>query len=126
MDFSFAETFNHEVFHYFESFITKFKGASWDSWNSFNPNGFVYGSTNSNLSYSQTYNAGSYFVNNYAQTQAPEDRASTFEYMMFNSKASCLNNGQPVWNKAKFMATQLENYFNSVSPYVIEYWERHL
>ena len=46
--------------------------------------------------------------------------------MMFANKASCLNNGKPVWKKAKYMAEQLDYYFNSVSPNVTEYWERHL
>ena len=124
--FSFSETFNHEVFHYFENFITQFRGADFNNWNSFNPLNFTYGSVNSSLSYTRTFSADSYFVNDYAQTQAAEDRASTFEYMMFDSKAACLNIDKPVWKKAKYMAEKLDNYLNSVSPNVIEYWERHL
>lgn len=124
--FSFGETFNHEVFHYFENFITQFRGANFNEWNSFNPANFGYGSVNSSLSYTRTFSADSYFVNDYAQTQDAEDRASTFEYMMFDAKAACLNRDKPVWKKAKYMADQLDNYLNSVSPNVVEYWERHL
>jgi len=125
-NFSFGETFNHEVFHYFENYITYFKGATFGSWSGLNPTNFTYGSVDSSLSYSRTFSADAYFVNDYAQTLEGEDRASTFEYMMFANKASCLNNGKPVWKKAKYMAEQLDYYFNSVSPNVTEYWERHL
>ena len=124
--FSFAETFNHEVYHYLENFITKFKGASYSSWNTLNLSNFTYGSARSDLSYNRTYSEDAYFVNNYAQTSANEDRASTFEYMMFTNKASCLNESKPVWKKAKFMSQLLEKYLESVKPEVTEYWERHL
>ena len=124
--YSFGETFNHEVYHYLENFITKFKGASYSSWNTLNLSDFVYGSVRSDLSYNRTYSEDVYFVNNYAQTSANEDRASTFEYMMFANKASCLNENKPVWKKAKFMSQMLEKYLESVKPEVIEYWERHL
>ena len=124
--FSFGETFNHEVYHYLENFITKFKGASYSSWNTLNLSNFTYGSAISDLSYNRTYSEDAYFVNNYAQTSANEDRASTFEYMMFTNKASCLNTNKPVWKKAKFMSQLLEKYLESVKPEVTEYWERHL
>lgn len=125
-NFSFGETFNHEVYHYLENFITKFKGASYSSWNTLNLSNFTYGSVRSDLSYNRTYSEDAYFVNNYAQTSANEDRASTFEYMMFTNKASCLNANKPVWKKAKFMSQLLEKYLESVKPEVTEYWERHL
>ena len=124
--FSFGETFNHEVFHYFENFIMQFRGANFKEWNNFNPMNFTYGSVNSSLSYTRTFSADSYFVNDYAQTQDAEDRASTFEYMMLDNKAACLNMDKPVWKKAKYMAEQLDLYLSSVSPNVLEYWERHL
>ena len=125
-NFSFGETFNHEVYHYLENFITKFKGANYNSWNTLNLSNFTYGSARSDLSYNRTYSEDAYFVNNYAQTSANEDRASTFEYMMFTNKASCLNANKPVWKKAKFMSQLLEKYLESVKPEVTEYWERHL
>ena len=109
-----------------ENFITKFKGASYSSWNTLNLSNFTYGSARSDLSYNRTYSEDAYFVNNYAQTSANEDRASTFEYMMFTNKASCLNANKPVWKKAKFMSQLLEKYLESVKPEVTEYWERHL
>ncbi len=124
--FSFAETFNHEVYHYLENFITKFKGVSYSSWNTLNLSDFTYGSARSDLSYNRTYSEDAYFVNNYAQTSPGEDRASTFEYMMFTNKASCLNTNKPVWKKAKYMSQLLEKYLASVKPEVTEYWERHL
>ena len=114
------------IYHYLENFITKFKGANYNSWNTLNLSNFTYGSARSDLSYNRTYSEDAYFVNNYAQTSANEDRASTFEYMMFTNKASCLNANKPVWKKAKFMSQLLEKYLESVKPEVTEYWERHL
>ena len=46
--------------------------------------------------------------------------------MMADSKASCLNQGTYVWNKANRMAITMETVLNSVSPYTVERWERYL
>lgn len=129
IEYSFDETFFHESYHYIERFMLK-KGVSFKSWNSFNPASFSYDKDQSNAiheySYNRNFKEDAYFVNDYAQTDASEDRASTFEYMMDTSKASCLNNGKNVWKKAKFICTSIESVFKSVSPSVTEYWERHL
>ena len=125
--YPFEESFYHESYHYLERYILK-KGLSYSSetWNSYNPYGFSYGVTVNDYSYKSTFSENSYFVNNYAQTSPEEDRASTFEYMMASSKASCLNNGKPVWKKADLMSITLDAAFDSVSPNVVEYWERFL
>ena len=65
-----------------------------------------------------------YFVNNYAQTSADEDRASTFEYMTAENKEVCLEPNNPIWLKAKYMCEQIDIAFNSVNDKTIEYWER--
>ena len=124
-DYSFSDTLHHELYHYIEKFIFS-KGFRFTSWNTLNPVDFNYGVVNGTLSYSRTYSADSYFVNNYAQTDQFEDRASTFEYMMMPNKASCLNNGKTIWLKAKTMSEQIDFFLNSVSPDVTEYWERHV
>ena len=124
-DYSFSDTLHHELYHYIEKFIFS-KGFRFTSWNTLNPTDFNYGVVNGTLSYSRTYSADSYFVNNYAQTDQFEDRASTFEYMMMPNKASCLNNGKTIWLKAKTMSEQIDFFLNSVSPDVTEYWERHV
>ena len=67
------------------------KKANFNSWDSLNPTDFEYNTIDGSLSYSNTFVESAPFVNNYAQTSAAEDRASTFEYMMANTKASCLN-----------------------------------
>ena len=89
---------------------------------------YYYGGTaNSEIAYAS--NGGqesSFFVNNYAQTSEAEDRASTFEYMMANSKASCLNQNQPVWKKAKTMAQAMDAALTTCSPNIVDYWERFL
>ncbi len=125
-DYSFPESFHHENFHYIERYINKF-GGFFNNWSRFNPYGFTYNNIDSNLSYTRNgYSPDSYFVNNYAQTDETEDRASTFEYMTANYKANCLTYGKPIWNKSKEMATYIQNYFSTVNSGTIEFWERYL
>ncbi len=121
----FEESFYHESYHYIERYLFK-RGASFNTWDSINPVGFTYGVVDQRLSYTYGLDANSPFVNDYAQTAATEDRASTFEYMMANSKASCLNKGTIVHTKANQMALTIDAVLNTVSPNVTEYWERYL
>lgn len=123
--YPFQESFFHESYHYIERFLFK-RGANFNVWDTLNPEGFTYGTIIRDLSYSNTFSATAPFVNNYAQTAATEDRASTFEYMMAETKASCLNKDTIVWKKAKYMASMLETVLNTVSPNTIEHWERFL
>ena len=123
--YDFAESFYHESYHYIERYMFK-KKANFNSWDSLNPNDFVWNTIDGSLSYSNTFREDSYFVNNYAQTSAEEDRASTFEYMMANTKASCLNRNSNIWYKATYMALTIESVFDTVSPDSIEYWERFI
>lgn len=123
--YPFGESFFHESYHYIERYLFK-KGANYESWDSLNPAGFSWNAVDGSLSYSNTFMEDAPFVNNYAQTAAEEDRASTFEYMMAGSKARCLNYGTTVWQKASLMANTIDLVLNSVSPDVTEYWERFL
>lgn len=125
-DFPFSESFHHEMLHYIEHYIES-SGGKFTSWNSFNPIDFTYGVENSSYSYSKTGTPGSYFVNNYAQTSANEDRASTFEYMTASVKYSCYDsNDYPIWKKSNYLSTMIETYFNTVSSSVVDYWERYI
>lgn len=121
------ETFYHESYHYIERYISK-KGLSYNvsTWNSYNPYNYNYGEIVNEYSYKNTFSSDSFFVNNYAQVSAEEDRASTFEYMMANSKASCLNTDKPVWKKAMLMSNTIDAALDTVSPNNLEYWERYL
>ena len=121
----FFDSFYHETYHYIERYLFK-KGANYSGWDHFNPDDFSYGTINKNLSYSNTFLENVYFVNDYSQTDAAEDRASTFEYMMADNKASCLNQNNPVWYKSVNMARTIETVMNTVKPSVTEYWERFL
>ncbi len=123
--YSFEDSFYHESYHYIERYMFK-KGASFTTWNSLNPQGFSYGNINNNLSYASTYSPDAPFVNAYAMTSAEEDRASTFEYMMAGSKASCLNYGTTVWKKSTVIKNMIETVYNTASPNTTEYWERYL
>ena len=121
------ESFYHESYHYIERYILK-KGLTFNTelWNGFNPDDFQYGNINNSYSYKSTFSEDSYFVNGYAQVAPEEDRASTFEYMMASTKASCLNNDKPVWKKARIMSNTIDAALNTVSPNNTEYWERFL
>ena len=87
---------------------------------------FKYGTTNSAFSYTTANNINAYFVNDYAQTDEYEDRASTFEYLMSNSEAGCLKTGTTIWKKAKYICEQIDAVFKTVTPSVTEYWERYV
>ena len=101
-------------------------GANFNSWDYLNPQEFEYGTIHNNYSYNITFNEDSYFVNNYAQTDASEDRASTFEYMMSDNKASCLNTNKTIWKKANIISKTIETVFKTVKQENTETWERYL
>lgn len=124
-DYDFIDTFHHEIYHYIEKSMIA-SGATFTSWGTLNPVGFKYGVIDSSYSYARTFSSDAFFVNSYAMTDQYEDRASTFEYMMKSSKASCLNYGNTVWLKAKTMSEQIDYFFSSVNSDVTEYWERHI
>ena len=124
-DYDFADTFHHEVYHYMERYILS-TGFTFTSWNTLNPSGFNYGTFNGNYSYAKTYSEDAFFVNTYAMTDQYEDRASTFEYMMKSSKASCFNYGKTIWLKAKTMCEQIDYFFSTVTESNKEHWERHV
>lgn len=123
--YPFNESFNHETYHYMERYI-RIKGGAFTSWQQYNPSGFKYGSLNSNLSFDITKSVNSYFVNDYAQTDEYEDRASTFEYMMADTKQSCMGYNLPIWSKANYMSKVIDVYFSTVNSSTTEYWERFL
>ena len=121
----FEESFYHESYHYIERYLFK-RGANFNTWDTINPASFSYGVIDQRLSYTYALDATAPFVNDYAQTAATEDRASTFEYMMAGNKASCLNRGTIVHTKANQMALTMDAVLTTVSPNVVEYWERYL
>lgn len=124
-DYSFIESLHHEIYHYIEKYMYD-RGANYTTWNNLNPQEFVYGLANSSLSYTTGNNPNASFVNNYAQTDEYEDRASTFEYMMSQTEASCLQTGTPIWKKAKYICEQIDAVFRTVTPSNTEYWERYV
>lgn len=122
-DYSYIESLHHELYHYIEKYMYQ-RGANYTTWNLLNPEGFSYGNINKGYSFTNGNNRNAFFVNDYAQTDPYEDRASTFEYMMAQSEASCLQTGTTIWKKAKYMCEQIDAVFQTVSPNVTEYWER--
>ena len=123
--YNFDDSFNHEIFHYIEHYLN-YKNGYFTTWDSLNPESFVYNNVDVSLSYSRNLSSDSYFVNDYAQVSATEDRASTFEYMMSSNKPSCLNDGKPIYLKAKYMSDLIDAFMDSVNSDNTEYWERFL
>ena len=123
LEYPFADSFNHEMYHYMEHYINS-RGGTYSNWNSYNPNGFIYSHYDPQYVYDLTLREDSYFVNTYAQSYEYEDRACTFEYMMSNNKIAPLNQGNNIWKKAKLMCEMIDYYFTTVNDYTTEYWER--
>lgn len=125
--YPFDESFYHESYHYIERYLFK-KGAAFNSWDSFNPPYFKWGTIYNDLAYSYTFSEQVPFVNTYAQSSPAEDRASTFEYMMASSKASCLNSGTTIWTKADYMSKTIRYVLKSVQKLSHNQvrWERYL
>ena len=123
LDYPFADSFNHEMYHYMEHYINA-RGGVYSNWNSYNPNGFIYNHFDPQYVYDLTLRDDAYFVNSYAQSYGYEDRASTFEYMMAANKIAPLNQGNNIWKKAKLMCEMIDYYFTTVNDYTTEYWER--
>lgn len=123
--YPFRDSFNHELYHYIDRYIY-LSGGRYTTWNSLNPVNFKYGNIENQYAYTKVNSPDSYFVNTYAEVSEFEDRASTFEYMMSSDKVSCLEQGKTIYLKAKYMSNQMDLFFDTVSPDVVEYWERHL
>ena len=76
----------HETFHAIEDYLASFN-ITFANWNNLNSDNFTY----SNIYYTyqiftdtlnnNKYNNGIYFIDNYARSNALEDRARTFEYI---------------------------------------------
>ena len=76
----------HETIHAIEDYLSSI-GFTFANWNNLNPSGFTYSNVYyTNQDFPDTvgnnkYNNQIYFVDNYARSNALEDRARTFEYI---------------------------------------------
>lgn len=129
---SFETTLHHEIMHFIDSYISFNLGSGVieNSMVSVNPSGFTYGSTDSSYVYDY-YNASTastaYFLSNYSKTNYLEDRAVIFASLMTSTmKYPYLNNGTPIYKKARLISNQLRDNFNSVKNSSNVYWERLL
>ena len=129
---SFETTLHHEIMHFIDSYISFNLGSGVieNSMVSVNPSGFTYGSTDSSYVYDY-YNASTastaYFLSNYSKTNYLEDRAVIFASLMTSTmKYPYLNNGTPIYKKARLISNQLRDNFNSVKNSSNLYWERLL
>lgn len=129
---SFETTLHHEIMHFIDSYISFNLGSGVieKSMVSVNPSGFTYGSSDSSYVYDY-YNASTastaYFLSNYSKTNYLEDRAVIFASLMTSTmKYPYLNNGTPIYKKARLISNQLRDNFNSVKNSSNLYWERLL
>ena len=129
---SFETTLHHEIMHFIDSYISFNLGSGVieKSMVSVNPSGFTYGSSDSSYVYDY-YNASTastaYFLSNYSKTNYLEDRAVIFASLMTSTmKYLYLNNGTPIYKKARLISNQLRDNFNSVKNSSNLYWERLL
>lgn len=129
---SFETTLHHEIMHFIDSYISFNLGSGVieNSMVSVNPSGFTYGSSDSSYVYDY-YNASTastaYFLSNYSKTNYLEDRAVIFASLMTSTmKYPYLNNGTPIYKKARLISNQLRDNFNSVKNSSNLYWERLL
>ncbi len=127
----FFRVFHHEVYHYIEAYMeTKgYNNSIFKNWDSLNPEGFSYGKTNSNYSYSLVDNDKiAYFINNYGQTNEREDRATIFEDLMaraYEPKNSYIESNN-IWTKGKMISEEIDRYFKTVTSSKTERWERFI
>ena len=129
---SFETTLHHEIMHFIDSYISFNLGSGVieNSMVSVNPSGFTYGSSDSSYVYDY-YNVSTastaYFLSNYSKTNYLEDRAVIFASLMTSTmKYPYLNNGTPIYKKARLISNQLRDNFNSVKNSSNLYWERLL
>lgn len=125
----FETTLNHELMHYIDAYLnSKLYPNSVDvAWNLLNPEGYTYGSFDTNYDYFPSQNNNAYFFTNYAQTNYKEDRATLFGDLMTRViKRNCYNEGYPLYNKIKLLAEQIDEGFVTVTSSNIEYWEKFL
>lgn len=129
---SFETTLHHEIMHFIDSYISFNLGSGVieNSMASVNPSGFTYGGSDSSYVYDY-YNASTastaYFLSNYSKTNYLEDRAVIFASLMTSTmKYPYLNNGTPIYKKARLISNQLRDNFNSVKNSSNLYWERLL
>lgn len=127
----FFRVFHHEIYHYIEAYmeVVGYDNGVFTNWDSFNPDEFIYGSTNSSYSYSLINPPiNSYFINDYGQTNDREDRATIFEDLI--SRAYETNNSfistNNIWLKGKAICEEIDKYFDTVNLDNIERWERFI
>ena len=123
----FESTLHHEMMHYIDCYLANIVGADTleNSMNKYNPDGFVYG--NQSNEYVYYYDNPAYFLSSYSKSNYKEDRAVLFADMMCRAlRKDYFSSGNPISDKMKEIAMELEEYFDTVSSNNIETWERFL
>ncbi len=109
-------TFCHELMHAMEDAIETKNKTIFKEWNKYNPKGFEYGSFNYYTTFSaQKYSidfGGNdiYFIDNYAETSALEDRARIFENLCIGN-TEVITKYPNILKKAQYqMSEVIKNY----------------
>lgn len=130
-----SRVFTHETMHYIDAYMDMKMGSNravCAATSAINPVDFKYkqdkdddGSSNKYVWSEGTKDPlQAYVVDDYGRTNCKEDRAQIFANMMRTLPTGFQEAGTPLNEKAKVIKNQIETYFNTVSPSVIEYWER--
>lgn len=115
-DEKFERAFHHEFFHILEYYMADRTKYLYNSWNSYNPEGFEYESNIARLTDQYVYsnyltdeeNKEAYFVTKYAKTSAKEDRAEIFaEIMTLNKNMSYLKKGNNIREKVDYLLNEV-------------------
>lgn len=119
-------TAHHEIMHFIDCYLREyFNVDTINSFNDFNPSGFVYGDNSSEYVYLLDNNNTSYFVSIYSKSKYSEDRAEVFADMMFRwATRPYYTKGNPINEKARIINEQLEKYFDSVVDSRKAHWGR--
>lgn len=111
----YKSTLYHELLHTLEDAAVVKNKKIFSKWNNYNPKNFKYKEkfNEYDTSYKYTVNYGDgdiYFIDNYSQTDALEDRARIFEYVCMNIVSNIKNNPY-LLEKALYEKDEILKYY---------------
>lgn len=125
-------TIHHELMHMIDfSLLDKTGVNPFPSWNSYNPNGFVYtNSDNSVTPYLYSTKTASnkwFFISNYSTKTEFEDRAEIFSNLMTTTeKAPYFSGSSPLSQKIEYLTSIIKNSLQCLNSKTVPEWEKYL
>lgn len=119
----FSKTFNHEMMHYMDAFMSvQSYNNYFSAWEQYFPSNFTYGSSdNAFVCYQDSSVA---FVSIYGKTNELEDRATIFEDILFRPYLleRCYGENQILRKKAIYLFEEIDRVIESVTPSTLHKW----